>query len=168
MEIPERFRDCTFENYHPRNSTQLRAHSQMKDAPESSYFLHGPYGSGKTHLLLAQYRTLVLAGIPCDLRTTAQLLKEIQRMEFDSDFLSPVFLRIRSGRRYHLFWDDLDKFKMSDFRSQELFDLIDTMYRRNLSITITSNFTLKELSELEKVHPSFIRRIDEICRVLEV
>jgi hypothetical protein len=45
---------------------------------------------------------------------------------------------------------------------------IDTMYRRNLSITITSNFTLKELGELEKVHPSFIRRIDEICRVLEV
>jgi DNA replication protein DnaC len=168
MEIPERFRGCTFESYHPRNSTQLRAHSQIKDAPENSYFLHGPYGSGKTHLLLAQYRALVLAGIPCDLRTTSQLLKEIQRMEFDSDFLSPVFLRIRSGRRYHLFWDDLDKFKMSDFRSQELFDLIDTMYRRNLSITITSNFTLKELGELEKAHPSFIRRIDEICRVLEV
>ena len=60
------------------------------------------------------------------------------------------------------------KFKMSDFRSQELFDLIDTIYRRNLNITITSNFTLKELGELEKVHPSFIRRIDEICRVLEV
>ena len=57
---------------------------------------------------------------------------------------------------------------MSDFRSQELFDLIDTMYRRNLNITITSNFTLKELGELEKVHPSFVRRIDEICRVLEV
>ena len=57
---------------------------------------------------------------------------------------------------------------MSDFRSQELFDLIDTMSRKNLSITITSNFTLKELGELEKVHPSFIRRMDEICRVLEV
>jgi DNA replication protein DnaC len=168
LEIPERFRDCTFESYHPQDSTQLGALSQIKDAPENSYFLHGPYGSGKTHLLLAQYRTLVLAGIPCDLRTTAQLLNEIQRMEFDSDFLSPVFLHIRCGRRYHLFWDDLDKFKMTDFRSQELFDLIDTIYRRNLSITITSNFTLKELAEFEKVHPSFIRRIDEICRVLEV
>jgi DNA replication protein DnaC len=64
MEIPERFRDCTFESYHPKNSTQQRALCQMKDAPESSYFLHGPYGSGKTHLLLAQYRMLVLAGIP--------------------------------------------------------------------------------------------------------
>jgi chromosomal replication initiation ATPase DnaA len=54
MEIPERFRDCTFESYQPKNSAQLRAHSQMKDAPENSYFLHGPYGSGKTHLLLAK------------------------------------------------------------------------------------------------------------------
>ena len=168
MEIPERFRACTFESYHPKDFKQERAHSQMKNAPEGSYFLCGPYGSGKTHLLHAQYRTRVLAGIACDLRTTVQLLNEIQRMEFDNDFLSPVFLHIWSGRRYHLFWDDLDKFKMTEFRSQELFDLIDSIYRNNLNVTITSNFTLKELGELEKVHPSFIRRIDEICKVLEV
>ena len=57
---------------------------------------------------------------------------------------------------------------MTEFRSQELFDLIDSIYRNSLNVTITSNFTLKELGELEKVHPSFIRRIDEICEVLEV
>ena len=166
-EIPERFRNCSFDSYHPKNSAQQKAYSQLEGFPEGSYFLCGAYGSGKTHLLHAQYRTFVLAGISCDLRTTAQLLSEIQRMELDGDFVSPVSLRIRSGKRYHLFWDDIDKFKMTDFRSQELFNLIDSIYRNGQSITITSNFTLKELGELEKVHPSFIRRIDEICRVIE-
>ncbi len=89
-------------------------------------------------------------------------------MELDSDFDSPVLTQIRYGKRYHLFGDDVDKFKMTDFRSRGLFDLIDTIYRNNLALTLTSNFTLKELVDLEKLHPSLVRRIDEICRVLEV
>lgn len=167
-EIPERFRNCTFENYHPKDSNQEKAHALMQTNPEGSYFLSGPYGCGKTHLLYAQYGSLVRAGIRCNARASTQLLSELQRMEFDPDFCSPVFLNIRSGKRYHLFWDDVDKFKMTDFKSQGLFDLIDTIYRNNLSLTLTSNFTLKELVDLEKLHPSLIRRIDEICRVVEV
>ena len=75
-------------------------------------------------------------------------------MEFDPDFAAPVFWRCRSGKRYHLFWDDIDKFKMTDLKSQGLFDLIDTIYRNGLSLTLTSNFTLKELVDLEKLHPA--------------
>jgi DNA replication protein DnaC len=166
--IPERFRNCTFENYHPKNPNQARAHDLMQTNPEGSYFLHGPYGCGKTHLLYAQNRGLVLAGVPCNVRTSTELLSELQRMEFDPDFASPVFLRCRSGKRYHLFWDDVDKFKMTDFKSQGLFDLIDAIYRNGLSLTLTSNFTLKELVDLEKLHPAQIRRIDEICRLAEM
>ena len=140
----------------------------MQGNPEGSYFLHGPYGCGKTHLLHAQYRRLVLAGVPCHVRTTVELLNEIQRTEFDPDFISPVLAQIRSRNRYHLCWDDIDKFKMTDFKSQGLFDLIDMIYRKSLNLTLTSNFTLKELVELEKLHPSLIRRIDEICQVLEI
>jgi DNA replication protein DnaC len=166
--IPERFRECTFENYNPKNPNQLRAHELMQTTPEGSYFLHGPYGCGKTHLLYAQYRSLVLAGVSCNVRTSTELLSELQRMEFDPDFASPVFLRSHSEKQYHLFWDDVDKFKMTDYKSQGLFDLIDTIYRNGLSLTLTSNFTLKELVDLEKLHPSWVRRIDEICKVVEV
>jgi hypothetical protein len=58
----------------------------MQTNPEGSYFIHGPYGCGKTHLLYAQYRGLVLAGVPCNVRTSTELLSELQRMEFDSIF----------------------------------------------------------------------------------
>ncbi len=140
----------------------------MRENPEVSYFLWGGYESGKTHLLYAQYRQLALAGVPCNVRTADELLDEIQRMELDEDFLSPVFARIRAGSRYHLFWDDADKFKISDFRAQALHELIDAIYRKCLSLTITSNFSLNELGELEKLPPSVIRRIDGMCSVLEV
>ncbi len=166
--IPTRFRECTFESYHPKNPSQAAALDLMQSNPEGSYFLHGPYGCGKTHLLHAQYRSLVLAGVPGNVRTSDELLDELQRMALDDDFDSRVLAQIRGGRRYHLFWDDVDKFKMTDFRSQGLFDLIDLIYRKNLSLTVTSNFTLKELVEFEKLHPSLIRRIDEICKAVEV
>lgn len=167
-EIPERFRTSTFENYHPRNSRQEKAHSLMREDPEGSYFLHGPYDCGKTHLLHAQYRSRVLAGVACNVRTTVDLLNEIQRMEFDQDFLSPVIAQVRTRSRYHLFWDDADKVKITDFRAQALHELIDLICRNCLSLTITSNFSLKELEELEKLPPSVIRRIDAMCKVLEV
>ena len=167
-EIPERFRESTFENYRPKNSQQEKVHSLMREDPGGSFFLHGPCDCGKTHLLHAQYRTLVLAGLACNVRTTVDLLSEIQRMEFDQDFLSPVFAQVRTRSRYHLYWDDADKVKITDFRAQALHELIDLIYRNCLSLTITSNFSLKELGELEKLPPSVIRRIDAMCKVLEV
>ena len=167
-EIPERFREATFESYFPRTPSQERVHRVIKENPEGSYFLHGPYDSGKTHLLYAQYRRLALAGIPCSARTTVELLNEIQRMEFDHDFLSPAFAQVRTRGRYHLFWDDADKIKLTDFRAQALHELIDTIYRKCLNLTITSNYSLKELGDLERLPPSVIRRIDGMCKVLEI
>ena len=139
----------------------------MRENPEGSYFLHGPYDCGKTHLLYAQYRRLALAGIPCSARTTVDLLNEIQRSEFDRDYVSPVFAQVHTRGRYHLFWDDADKFKMSDFRAQALHELIDAIYRKSLNLTITSNYSLKELGELERLPPSVIRRLDGMCMSLE-
>ncbi len=62
----------------------------------------------------------------------------------------------------------MDKFKLTDFRSQALFDLIDMIHRNNLSLTLTSSLTLGELESFEKLPPALIRRIDEICKVVEM
>jgi hypothetical protein len=40
--------------------------------------------------------------------------------------------------------------------------------RNHCFLTITSNFSLKELGDPEKLPPSVVRRIDGICKVLEV
>lgn len=167
-EIPERFRACTFASYQPKTPQQMKTRALMMNHPEGCYFIHGDYGAGKTHLLYSQYRMVTLQGLPCHIRSTAELLEEIQREELERDYISPVMEGARRQRQYHLFWDDAEKFKATDFKYQGLFYLIDLVYRRQLSLSVTSNLSLLELDRQEKLQPAVVRRLDDICQVLEV
>jgi DNA replication protein DnaC len=167
--IPERFRVSTFESYRPRNPKQERALSLISGDPSGSFYLTGSYGSGKTHLLYAQYREMVLAGkTRCHVRTTRELVEELKRAELDDDFVSPVLAAVSEPRTYHLFWDDIDKLKPTDFKTEVLFDLVDTLYRQKHGLTLTSNYLMRDLVERERLHPAIVRRMDDLCRVLEL
>jgi hypothetical protein len=69
---------------------------------------------------------------------------------------------------YHLFWDDIDKLKPTDFKSEVLFDLVDSLYRRRHGLTFTGNFYLRDLVEHERMHPAIVRRLDDMCKLVEV
>ena len=117
--IPERFRDSSFESFKPRDPKQQRALSGMRKDPGGSWYLTGAYGNGKTHLLYAQYRELASAGqVRCHVRTTRELVEELRRAEFDEDFVSPVIAAASRRHPYHLFWDDIDKLKLTDFQDR--------------------------------------------------
>ncbi len=166
--IPERFRNASFENYVPMDAKQEAALDRISKDFTGSYFLSGIYGRGKTHLATAQFVRFVHIERPCLFVTMAELIGELRRAEMDSDYFCEVRQRVRYADQFHLFIDDVDKFKGSDFRFEILFDLIDGVYRRNLGLTITSNYNLRELVEAESLHPSIVRRIDDICQVVEV
>ena len=75
-QIPKRFRDSSFESYEPRNQRQRQALEVMAGNPAESYFLVGPYGSGKTHLFVAQYKRL-LETKKCAFRSSKDLMDEL-------------------------------------------------------------------------------------------
>ena len=54
-QIPIHFTAADFGNLLQR-SHQAEAISRIRANPTGSYFLHGRYGSGKTHLLASQFR----------------------------------------------------------------------------------------------------------------
>jgi DNA replication protein DnaC len=167
--IPERFRNSTIECYQPRNPKQERALSLISGDPSGSFYLTGSYGSGKTHLLYALYREIVLTGkTGCHVRTTRGLVEELRRAEFDDDFVSPVLAAALKPEPYHLFWDDIDKLKTTEFKTEVLFDLADTMYSQNHGLTVTSNYSLRDLIERERMHPAIVRRLDDMCRVVDL
>jgi DNA replication protein DnaC len=167
--IPERFRDSSFESFKPRDPKQQRALSQMRKDSSGSFYLTGAYGNGKTHLLYAQYRELVTAGqVRCHVRTTRELVEELRRAEFDEDFVSPVIAAASRRAPYHLFWDDIDKLKLTDFKTEVLFDLVDSLYRQKHGLTVTGNYSMRDLVEHERMHPAIVRRLDDMCRVVEV
>jgi len=141
----------------------------MRKDPGDSWYLSGAYGNGKTHLLYAQYRELVTAGqARCHVRTTRELVEELRRAEFDEDFVSPVIAAASRRASYHLFWDDIDKLKLTDFKTEVLFDLVDSLYRQKHGLTVTGNYSMRDLVEHERMHPAIVRRLDDMCRVIEV
>ncbi len=166
--IPERFRNCSFENYKPEDERQAEALVSLQSNPGSSFYLHGGYRRGKTHLAVAQYRVLVQAGQSCVFQSITELIHELRRAEMDDSYFSLTLERVRHADDFHLFLDDIDKFKGTEFKSETLFDLFDTLYRRKLSLTITSNWDLRTLVENEKLDSAVVRRIDDICTALPV
>jgi len=68
----------------------------------------------------------------------------------------------------HLFWDDIDKLKVTDFKSEVLFDLVDSLHRHNQGLTVTGNFSMRELVERERTHPAIVRRFDDMCTAVEL
>lgn len=167
--IPERFKNSSFESFRPRDPKQERALVFMRKDAGGSFYLTGAYGNGKTHLLYAQYREIVISGkVHCHVRTTRELVEELRRAEFDADFVSPVIAAASKRAPYHLFWDDIDKLKPTDFKTEVLFDLVDSLYRQKHGLTVTGNYSMRDLVEQERMHPAIVRRLDDMCRVIEV
>jgi hypothetical protein len=46
--------------------------------------------------------------------------------------------------------------------------LVDTLYQRKHGLTVTGNYYLRDLVDRERLHPAIVRRMDDMCTVLEV
>jgi DNA replication protein DnaC len=167
--IPALFREADFKSYHPQNPRQERAVALMRSFSEGSWYMTGPYGSGKTHLFYAQYHELAVTGkIHCHVRTTRELVEELKKVKLHSEGVSPVMAAASSCAPYHLFWDDIDKLKPTDFKTEVLFELVDALYRQRHGLTVTANYSLRELVERERMHPAIVRRLDDMCKVIQI
>lgn len=100
-------------------------------------------------------------------RTTRELVEDLRRAEFDEGFVSPVLAASSNPAPYHFLWDDIDKLKTTDFKTEVLFDLVDSLYRQKHGLTVTSNYSMRDLVEHERMHPAIVRRLDDRCRVIE-
>ena len=87
-DIPERFKKCSFDNYHLDNNYQKKAFNQVQNYLKllesskkigSSLFLCGSYGTGKTHLAIASLNHLIKSGIMSGkYTTTMRMLRDIR------------------------------------------------------------------------------------------
>jgi DNA replication protein DnaC len=157
----------------PANLMQAEALKVIRGDPTGSYLIRGYYGSGKTHLLIAQYRHMALAGIPCILRSSRQLMEELRKAEAPkqqndpNEYVSQVWLMANTAPAGHLFWDDVEKAAArSEFRAEAVFDLLDTLKRRQLGITVTSNLSLAELTGV--LGDAAVARIDRMCTQIQL
>ena len=164
-QIPPRFQKCTISDFVPRNKAQMLAHKILTGNHFGSYCIIGAYANGKTHLLYSQFRMCFESSVISIARTTDELFHEL-RMEDLKGWASQVLECVREKKKFHFFWDDIDKLKVTDWKLESVFALIDGIYRNNQQLTVTSNLDLKELQE--KLSPAICRRIDDICTKIEL
>ena len=46
--------------------------------------------------------------------------------------------------------------------------MVDSLYRQKHGLTVTGNHSMGDLIEHERMHPAIVRRLDDMCRVVEV
>lgn len=178
-QIPERYRDCTIENYklnlpghHPSHvKARARARRFIEEwkACDRGLLFVGPVGVGKTHLAAAILRTLVtengVRGVFCDF---SDLLERIKATfsPTNPDNADIVVAPYRDAELLVL--DELGAQRPTDWVRDVLYGLINTRYNRQRITIVTSNYgeTVGPNSEepLEKRVGAMVRsRLYEMC-----
>lgn len=158
-------------------NTQQKCIDVMKKNPADSYAMFGPSGTSKTTYTVALYRACLNDNYD-NLRNTIRvkaktLLETIQAFRFDDNFDSSTAApfttatRIRNvaakGIKTHLFLEELEKVKYSEFKATELWDIIDAIYEEGGQLVISGNLTWADLNDTSKYMEGMPRRIEEVC-----
>jgi DNA replication protein DnaC len=178
--IPERYRDCRFENFSDTNLSLKKAKSVAREfvdtwpAVDAGLLLLGPSGRGKTHLACAILSELVakkgVAGLYVDF---SDLLMKIQTsFRPDADLSKESILQPMAEVEV-LVLDELGASKPHPWVLDVLYNLLNTRYNRKRVTIVTSNFEDEpdaasgERDRLEDRVGSRIRsRLFEMCLMI--
>ncbi len=144
----------SFKNYKPNTSPQQKAFDLMKDN-HGSYYIFGPYGTGKTHLAVASALRHIKNDSHAKFISVPEWLstrRELSNTERFND-LSYVCL------------DDFGKHGLTDWIQEQLYILMDQRWRLYVAgkghTTITSQYPLDVLEK--KIDGAIISRIRGMC-----
>ncbi len=178
--IPERYRDCKFENFSDTNLSLKKAKSTAREfvdmwpMVDAGLLLLGPSGRGKTHLACAVLSELVskkgVSGVYLDF---SDLLMRIQTSFRPDADLSKESILQPIAEAELLVLDELGASKPHPWVLDVLYNLLNTRYNRKKITIVTSNFEDEpdaqsgERDRLEDRIGSRIRsRLFEMCLMI--
>ena len=157
-------RKHTFENDLGYNSKQIRMakryvqHWEELRKNATGLLLWGDVGTGKSFIAGCIANALLDKGVPVIMTNFARLLNKLTDM-----YAGDRNAYIDSFNRYQLMIiDDLGVERNSEFAREQVFSVIDSRYRSELPMIVTTNLTLEELQ-----HPEDLSRSRIYDRVLE-
>ena len=157
-------RKHTFENdlgYNPKQIAIAKQYVQHWDeflAGSTGLLLWGDVGTGKSFIAGCIANALLDKGVPVIMTNFARLLNKLTDM-----YSGDRNAYIDSFKKYPLMIvDDLGMERNSEFAREQVFSVIDSRYRSELPMIVTTNLTLEELQ-----HPEDLSRSRIYDRVLE-
>ena len=157
-------RKHTFENDLGYNPKQIRMakryvqHWEEMQKNSTGLLLWGDVGTGKSFIAGCIANALLDKGVPVIMTNFARLLNKLTDI-----YAGDRNAYIDSFKRYPLMIiDDLGVERNSEFAREQVFSVIDSRYRSELPMIVTTNLTLEELQ-----HPEDLSRSRIYDRVLE-
>ena len=157
-------RKHTFENdlgYNPKQIAMAKQYVQHWDEFQNSstgLLLWGDVGTGKSFIAGCIANALLDKGVPVLMTNFARLLNKLTDM-----YSGDRNAYIDSFKRYPLMIiDDLGVERNSEFAREQVFSVIDSRYRSQLPMIVTTNLSLEELKD-----PTDLSRSRIYDRVLE-
>ena len=145
--IPQRYKDCTFENFKPNNRTQNHAvkiaRKLIDNFPlqETGLVFQGPCGVGKTHLAVAIISELIWKkNAVCYFYDFRQLIRSLQSSYSadspisESEVLAPVF------EKKVLVLDELGAKRTTPWVEETIFYIINNRYNNKQLTIFTTNY----------------------------
>lgn len=157
--IPARYRDVTLDTVEPRadlHAKQAAALRLMRDCPRDSYVLAGRPGVGKTHFYWALYRAAAedidRRVVACSMLQLIEQYREAFRPRKDGEpaprpAVMPNDLA-QTGVAYSLFFDDIDKPRITEYVAEQIHALFDAAYNHNHQIVVTTNLRVRDPDQL--------------------
>jgi DNA replication protein DnaC len=191
--VGEKYRDISLLSLQPSDKSVLSLARQgkllekLRSNPEGSYAFFGPSGTSKTTFLIALFRRALAADTEvifknpgADIPATVfrvnikRLMDNFVSEAINAEGRLPLEIsaeKIRKlaakGYKTHLFLEEFDKVRYSEFKANCIFELLDTLYENDGQLVLTSNFSKDKFSNLfgEVIGPTILRRITEMCKV---
>lgn len=164
-------RKHTFENdlgYNPKQMEMAKRYVQHWDeflASSTGLLLWGDVGTGKSYIAGCIANALLDKGVPVIMTNFARLLNKLTDM-----YSGDRNAYIDSFKKYPLIIiDDLGMERDSEFAREQVFSVIDSRYRSQLPIIVTTNLSLEELKDTTDLFKARIYdRVLERCLPIRV
>jgi DNA replication protein DnaC len=200
--IPERYLGVSLYDLAPSSLSKLSMARQeseiafIREHKEDGFFFMGPAGTSKTTFAIALYRDYLSTLFRQQWKGSADtlyvgpqgiwringdsLLRQFHEKATNFEAKEPdvtagkIRSEARSKRRPCLILEEIDKSKMTDFRANTLFALVDALYECGGRLVLTTNLTPTEFGgmfansgsdNIRATGAALMRRIKEMCHI---
>lgn len=176
--IPNRYRNCTLDTFGNQSSPVLAAmRAWLAGDQARGLYIHGNFGRGKTGLVVATLRELVIAhgmqrGMDIPVKRLAQFVTATGMLQSlrpggDEDDSAKVLRSLVKARV--LVIDDLGAERLTDWGADRVFEIVNARHNAEMPTLVTSNYRMDELAKRitqqvgAKMGDRIVERLMESC-----